>query len=128
MIHPAGDHFSTTRRGAAGGSYTGDQLANRRAKPYVERVQAFGGQACAIGFASETLAAYVSDVDLVTKEEQLGACDVIVIIDPRNDPQLVSAALRRHPKRQLLPARTTGWLLWQTEDHWSPCLDSDKGC
>ena len=93
--------------------YRSDLMINRVAAPYVKSVQARGGNACGIGFATETLPAYVDGVHPVARADQLGGCAISVAVLPKVDAALVAVAERVYPHRRWLRARIPGVLFWR---------------
>jgi len=93
--------------------YGRDALINRVAAPYVKSVQTRGGHACGIGYATETLPAYVDGVEHIVRSDQLAHCQISVAVEPTNDPNLVAAASRFYPHHLWLGARTPGLLFWR---------------
>jgi hypothetical protein len=88
-------------------------MINRVAAPYVKSVQARGGNACGIGFATETLPAYMDGVHPVARADQLGGCAISVAVLPKVDAALVAVAERVYPHHRWLRARIPGVLFWR---------------
>ena len=84
--------------------YTQDPLALPQAAAAVERVHATGGRACVIHSDEQILSAYTTDFSVVTRPEQLAACDVVVVVSWGVDLGLRDMAAQAFPRLTTLQA------------------------
>jgi hypothetical protein len=84
--------------------YTQDPLALPQAAAAVEHVQASGGRACVIHSDEQVLSAYSSDFTVVTRREELSACDAVVVVSWGVDLGLRDQAAQEFPRLTTLQA------------------------
>jgi hypothetical protein len=84
--------------------YTQDPLALPQAAAAVAHVQASGGRACVIHSDEQVLSAYSSDFTVVTRREELPACDAVVVVSWGVDLGLRDQAAQEFPRLTTLQA------------------------
>jgi hypothetical protein len=84
--------------------YTEDPLALPQAAAFVERTHAAGRTACVIHADEQVLAAYTTEFTVVSRADQLGACDAVVVVSWNVDLALRAAAAQQFPRVTVLPA------------------------
>ena len=84
--------------------YTVDPLALPQAAAIVERAHAEGKTACVIHSDEQVLAAYTTEFTVVTSADQLGACDVVVVVSWNVDLAIRDLAPQQFPRGTILPA------------------------
>ena len=91
--------------------WTEDPLALPQAAAAVERVHAAGGRACVIHIDEQVLAAYTTDFAIVSRAEQLAACDAVVVVSWNVDLSLRDLAAQEFPRATALAAYYPGVVL-----------------
>ena len=81
-----------------------DPLALPRAAAAVERVHATGGRACVIHIDEQVLSAYTGDFVVVSRADQLAACDAVVVVSWNVDLALRDLAAQEFPHATALGA------------------------
>jgi hypothetical protein len=84
--------------------YMKDPLALPQAAAAVEQIRAAGGWPCVIHSDEQILAAYTTDFAVVTRADQLGGCDAVVVVSWGVDLALRDEAARRFPRLRTLEA------------------------
>jgi hypothetical protein len=84
--------------------YTEDPLALPQAAAFVERAHAQGERVCVIHADEQVLAAYTTDFTVISRADQLGACDAVVVVSWNVDLALRDLAAEEFPRRTVLPA------------------------
>jgi hypothetical protein len=84
--------------------YTQDPLALPEAARVVDQASAAGRRVCVIRADEQVLAAYTTRFTVVTSADQLGQCDLVVVVSWNVDLTLRDEAAREFPRRTLLPA------------------------
>ena len=84
--------------------YTVDPLALPQAAAIVKRAHAEGKTACVIHSDEQVLAAYTTEFTVVTSADQLGACDVLVVVSWNVDLAIRDLAAQQFPRGTILPA------------------------
>ena len=84
--------------------WTEDPLALPQAAAAVERIHAAGGRACVIHIDEQVLAAYTSNFAIVSRPDQLAACDAVVVVSWNVDLALRDLAAREFPRATRLGA------------------------
>jgi len=84
--------------------YMKDPLALPQAAAAVEQIRAAGGWPCVIHSDEQVLAAYTTDFAVVTRADQLGGCDAVVVVSWGVDLALRDEAARRFPRLRTLEA------------------------
>ncbi len=85
-------------------TYAVDPLALRQAAAAIERIHAAGGRACVIHSDEQVLAGYTTDFAVVTRPDQLAACDAVVVVSWGVDLELRDQAAREFPRLTTLDA------------------------
>jgi hypothetical protein len=70
----------------------------------VERIHGAGGRVCVIHSDEQILSAYTSEFEVVTRPDQLGGCDAVVVVSWGVDVPLRDEAARELPRLTTLPA------------------------
>jgi hypothetical protein len=84
--------------------WTQDPLALPQAAAAVERIHAAGGRACVIHIDEQVLAAYTTDYAIVSRPDQLAACDAVVVVSWNVDLALRDLAAQEFPRATKLGA------------------------
>jgi hypothetical protein len=84
--------------------YLRDPLALPQAAAAVERIHGAGGRVCVIHSDEQILSAYTSEFEVVTRPDQLGGCDAVVVVSWGVDVPLRDEAARELPRLTTLPA------------------------
>jgi hypothetical protein len=84
--------------------WTQDPLALPQAAAAVERIHAAGGRACVIHIDEQVLAAYTSNFVIVSRPDQLAACDAVVVVTWNVDLALRDLAAQEFPRATRLGA------------------------
>ncbi|HKW73621.1 MAG TPA: hypothetical protein VJQ08_12455 [Candidatus Dormibacteraeota bacterium] len=84
--------------------YTQDPLALPAAAGAVDRIHAAGGRPCVIHSDEQILSAYTSSFTVVTRSDQLAACDAVVVVSWGLDLGLRDRAAQEFPRLTTLPA------------------------
>lgn len=91
--------------------YTQDPLALPQAAAVVERAHSAGQRACVIHSDEQVLAGYTTDFTVVSTPEQLGSCDMVVVVSWNVDLPLRDLAAQEFPRGTVLPANYPGVVL-----------------
>jgi endonuclease/exonuclease/phosphatase (EEP) superfamily protein YafD len=84
--------------------YTEDPLALPQVAAFVERAHAAGETVCVIHADEQVLAAYTTDFTVVSRANQLAACDAVVVVSWNVDLALRDLAAQQFPRRTILQA------------------------
>ena len=84
--------------------YTQDPLALPQAAAAIERAHAAGQRACVIHSDEQVLAAYTTEFGVISSQDQLDACDLVVVVSWNVDLALRDIAAQEFPRGTLLPA------------------------
>ena len=103
---------ATSMAFASVSNYTTNPLITRDIAPLAHQVQAQGGTVCGIGTSTETLAAYTPNIHQIPDATRLPQCDLAIVVDPNDDPNLVAAALQHYRHHRWVHAQITGVILW----------------
>ncbi|TMC36164.1 MAG: hypothetical protein E6J28_10590 [Chloroflexi bacterium] len=85
-------------------AYLQDPLALPQAAAVVESTHRAGGTACVVHSDEQVLSAYTSEFAVVTRADQLGGCDAVVVVSWGVDLALRDEAAREFPSLTTLPA------------------------
>lgn len=84
--------------------YTEDPLALPQAAAAVQRIDSSGGRVCVLHIDEQVLAAYTTDFTVVTSQDQLAACDAVVVVSWNVDLAIRDEAAREFPRLTTLAA------------------------
>jgi hypothetical protein len=84
--------------------YTEDPLALPQAAAVIEHAHAQGRTACVIRADEQVLAAYTTEFTVVSEAQQLGGCDLVVVVSWNVDLTLRDLAAQQFPRATILPA------------------------
>jgi hypothetical protein len=91
--------------------FTQDPLALPQAAAAVDGMSASGQKVCVIHSDEQILSAYTDGFQVVTRPDQLSACDAVVVVSWGVDLALRDAAARQFPRLRTLPAYYPGVVL-----------------
>jgi hypothetical protein len=84
--------------------WTQDPLALPQAAAAVERIHSSGGRVCVIHIDEQVLAAYTTDYAIVSRPDQLAACDAVIVVSWNVDLALRDLAAQEFPRATTLRA------------------------